>query len=512
MPFSKTPIQSSFQTKPIPLLYEWETRDVSNNCDNDSVNTINELVANNGDPYFNVAKRDGLIPLGLPITGTVLGVFAPSVGAPSFTQLVIVTSTNTYQCTSFNGVWSISFTAPLALNPLIPYIGFTEFLFQNGTTRLYFSTGLALYEVQYGGPTVTLIAGVPTPPGGQSMNPYPVFLDGYLFLCDTAGNIYNCALNDPTTWPASNVATAESFPDPLRAIARAGSYLIALGTSSIEWFYDAGNPTGTPLQVYVGATRHVGYIGGVVERSDTILFVGTGEGGQAGVYQVTGLKLELIASFPYSRWASTLRLNAVALNAAIGAVVGLNGHDVYFFDTYSTSDTPNFRSTLTYGLDLDNKTFNRFIFQASTRFVPQQGARVRTDTGLLPLVLMTFVNAGVVTRTIYQTSANAYQDDGVNFPVQFTTRNLDFGTRRNKFGGRFLLDVDQTGTPSSVAISWSVDDYSTFSTPRNVDVGGVYPVLYSIGMFKKIAFRLTYSDNFPMRFRTVEFDYDQGSA
>lgn len=509
MPFSKTPIQSSFQTKPIPLLYEWETRNPTNNYDTDSLNTVNELVSNQGDTYFNILKRDGLASTGLTFSGAILGIFAPTAGVVNARQLVVVTSTNVYQCGYFAGVWSISGTSAVSLSPNTPYVGFSEFLFQDGTTKLYFMAATQLYQVIYGG-IASIVPGIPTVPIGTFINPYPVFLDGYLFLCDTAGNIYNSQLNDPTTWPAANVATAESYPDPLKAIARVGSYLVAFGTASVEWFYDAANPTGTVLQVYVGATRHIGFLGGLVERADSLIFTGIAENGEPTIYEVSGLKAQPIQSFPYSRWSASIRQNSGA--TGFGWIVGMNGHDIYFYNSLSVSDSPPFTSVNTYGLDLDTKTFSRYTFQTSTPFTPFQGCRVRTDTGIISLFLQTTVVSNTIVRNLYQVLPSVYQDDGVNFPVSFTTRNLDFGTRRTKFGGRFLLTMDQTPSVSRCSVSWSVDDYQTFSTPRTVDVSSVYPVLYGIGMFKKIAIKLTYSDNFPMRFSMVEFDYDQGTA
>ena len=39
-----------------------------------------------------------------------------------------------------------------------------------------------------------------------------VYLDSYFFVMDTNAVIYNSALNDPTTWDALDIITAEKEP------------------------------------------------------------------------------------------------------------------------------------------------------------------------------------------------------------------------------------------------------------------------------------------------------------
>lgn len=112
---------------------------------------------------------------------------------------------------------------------------------------------------------------------------------------------------------------------------------------------------------------------------------------------------------------------------------------------------------------------------------------------------------------IYRFSDTAYQDNGVNFEMKFRTSMENFGTNRIKFGTRILVDCDQTPTTSNVMISWTDNDYQTFSTPRAVDVSHAYKQLYALGRFRKRAYQVTYSDNFPMRMNGLEFDYVQGS-
>lgn len=527
MAYTKTPTQETMQNKQIPLLYEWETRDPTRYAggndvvyDADAVNVVYEPVIDRigGDNYFEVMKRDGISSTGLTFAGTILGTFCPTFQISGYRPIVVVTTTNIYQIAYSSGPgWQIfnNQTIPILAPISTQQIGFTEFLFDSGVTKIYFYTQ-ALYEMNLGSNTASQIVAAPT---GVQVNPFPVFLDGYLFLSDNAGNIYNSQLNDPTVWPAANVATSESFPDGLSAIARVGSYLVALGSQSIEWFYDAGNATGTPLQVYTGATKRIGFWGGLVIRGETLIFTGVPYNGLPNVYQVNGLQIEAISNPNFSR-----RLNQLWYNSThvVGAILSFKGHDIYMIQCWTSNlppyhGVPNINSM---GLDLETKTVCRFTYQNYPLVAESSGkflANTATGANWLSSVFVgTYyldpINSGLETREVLFTNPTVYQDNGVNFEVKFTTRNMDWGTRRMKFGSRLVVNADQTPATSYCYISWSDDDYQTFSTPRQVNLADKYTQLYALGSFRKRATRLTYSDNYPMRFRSLELDYDQGSA
>ena len=76
--------------------------------------------------------------------------------------------------------------------------------------------------------TITIKCGRTTVPG-------IVYLDSYFFVMDTNAVIYNSALNDPTTWDALDIITAEKEPGAGVALAKSQSYVIALKEWSTEF-------------------------------------------------------------------------------------------------------------------------------------------------------------------------------------------------------------------------------------------------------------------------------------
>jgi len=75
-----------------------------------------------------------------------------------------------------------------------------------------------------------------------------VQLDGYFFVCDFNGNIYQSALNDPSSWAATDVLNADYSGDQMFLLFKVGNYIGAAGRGgTVQYFYNAGNPTGSIL-------------------------------------------------------------------------------------------------------------------------------------------------------------------------------------------------------------------------------------------------------------------------
>lgn len=516
MAFTKTPMQSTEQTKTVPLLYKWDSR----NASADGFDTLfkNAIIEPVGEEYFHVLKRNGVenVTITPALTGTTVGQYywVPPTGASYLVVVTKDTSGGTGTVSLVNTSTFAAITASIPIATLLradSTVFFSEFLYQNGTVDLIISVETLIYKVTNAGVMTLITPGVVS--GGKSV----VYLDGYLFTHDN-GNIWNSNLNDPTTWSASQFLASDSYPDIILRLARVGPYLVSLGAESVQYFYDAANPTGTPLAANVGATKRVGYLGGLASFGDDLLFIGSANQGPPMAYRMSGLKLEPQPSYPFTRmWNTQNSLYSSITPAPDGSILNLNGHTCYFVRTQSTAYAvpdvpPNVPVGDTYFLDLDTGYWTKIGYQATEFFLIKQASSFSTViTGGAGLPKMTYcITLGGA--TVQRFSPTIYRDVGVNFEVKFRTKPLDFGTYRVKFGARLLVQGDQTTALSNTFISWSDDDYQTTSTPRAVNMQFAYQQLYALGSFRRRSFTLTYSDNFPMRWKMLELDYDQGSA
>lgn len=500
MAYTKTPMESTDQTKTVPFLFELETRSPTESKDNDALNVVWDIVPNQGtgDGYYQAVKREGLSAFETTATPeAVNGLFYWAQG-----NVVVAAGEFGLQAYFTNGTSSWS-SAVAIFSDSAKQIGFTNFAYEDGTNDLIVTDGNVLAKVTVAG-TVTLITDPDRP---VFHRPYPVFLDGYLFLADDKGNIQNSVNNNPTSWNAGEFITAEAYPDRITALIRHGVYIVALGASSVEFFYDAANPTGTPLAKQSSTTPRIGYMGGLTTYGDNIYFIGLPANGNPTVCEISGLKVNLIGNATIERQIEGTVPNNTGDNVSDfpGHIFTINGHALYVWKGNNLK---------TYALDLTTKLWLRL----ETHLSNSTGFNARASTyvdvppsGVKPFTLVSFGNT-VNVKNLYAFRETVYQDNGVNYVVQFVTRNLDFGTRRVKFGSRLLVHCDQTPSTSFCNISWTDNDYQTFSTPRTVDVSNVYPTLYALGQFRKRGWKLTYSDNFPMRWQQLELDYSQGQA
>jgi len=503
MAFTKTPTEQTEKTVFVPLMHEWNTRNISNAKDVDNVNCLFEPVRNQatGDNYYEILKRDGIkisTSTGLPPSEIYGAYYWASRGSGAGTPTPWYVVIGAFGVRAYGVNWNLEASPAFAFQNTT--IGVAEFLFDTGDSALFITDGTnAALFYSFGN-----IVAVPAAPSPH--RPYPVFLDGYLFLADIyTGSIYNSQLNDPTVWPAGNVITAESYPDKVLALARSGQYVVALGGASVQYFYDAANPTGTPLAAQTTVLQ-IGFLGGLVSYKEDLYFIGTSRNGVANLYSITGLKATALSDVSYTRWADTIPSTStnVTTDNMLGFILVLNGHACYTTNNLGTSPAnPN----LTYVYDLDTQLWSRLSYQNGTNMDLRSACTtIYGPSGLRSVV--TFRGS----TGIFEFNADTYQDVGVNYTVSFITPNLDFGTYRKKFGSRIMVHADQTSSASNAFISWSDDDYQSFSTPRAINMAGQYKQVFRLGSFRKRAFKFTYSDNFPMRWETLELDYSQGSS
>ena len=151
-------------------------------------------------------------------------------------------------------------------------------------------------------------------------------MDGFMFVMDINGRIWNSDLNSVTSWSAIGFIDAQSFPDSGRDLARSRNLIVAFLSKHIEFFQNSGNATGSPLSRVNGATIPIGITSGfgqVKAIGDDVYFLGVpAASGNLGVYKLTGTSVEKISSVdidsilkPYANGSCTIT-GSVALNGA----------------------------------------------------------------------------------------------------------------------------------------------------------------------------------------------------
>mgnify|MGYP001814507949 CR=1 FL=1 len=132
-----------------------------------------------------------------------------------------------------------------------------------------------------------------------------VVLDNYAFIMSKAGKIYNSEVGDINTdWNALNFLTTERAVDPGVFLCKQSEHIVAISSSSLEVFYDAARPVGSPLarradiSYLIGANsyRHC-YTNGT-----KLFFIGATHLGSFSVFKLEGLKITTVSHQSIDGW------------------------------------------------------------------------------------------------------------------------------------------------------------------------------------------------------------------
>ena len=159
-----------------------------------------------------------------------------------------------------------------------------------------------------------------------------VYLNGTFYVMDADGVIYGSATDDFTSWSALNFINAQSEPDGGVHIFKYNQYVVAFGQYTIEFFYDAGNASGSPLSPVQNAQMLIGCASAdsVTQMSSSVFFIARAKAsGQSLNPKVFVAKLNGTSYEPISTPDIDRILNADGLDGAYAAACVVLGHPCY---------------------------------------------------------------------------------------------------------------------------------------------------------------------------------------
>lgn len=133
--------------------------------------------------------------------------------------------------------------------------GLIDFTQNYARTRLIIKSSSVMYVLDTDANTLALVSDSDYP---DATARGVVYLDGFFFVMDTDGNIFNSAEEDATSWEATDFLAAQFEPDGGVALAKYNLYIVAFGEYTTEFFWNAGNATGSPLLPVQQGVMNVG--------------------------------------------------------------------------------------------------------------------------------------------------------------------------------------------------------------------------------------------------------------
>jgi len=475
---TKQPSVSTYQTKMVNLLNTEFSRSPSSNKDVSYNNVFFEIIKEKeiGDSDFYIVKRPGTSVYIPDVGGTVRSLYYNS----DFQKLYYVVGNTLH-------IWNVATNSSSAIIPAFfgtssGDVGFTDYLYDDGTQVIIATDGTTLNQIS----STNVVTASASPDLPVPHQPYPVFLDGYIFLLKSdTSDLYNSNLNDPLAWTAGDFISSEIQPDQATRPIKVNNYIVVFGTDSIEYFWDAGNTSGSPLQRNDTPVKYNGFLGAYAQWGNKALFVGNNVQGEPDVFVLEDLKIEQIGSTTVTRYLNTITGSYAAMR---GSIVTVAGHAFYILNAGS--------STFVY--DLTTKLWVKWAYQSNPDFPIVDSVNTKTTAVSTAYFAMSSDSA------IYYFNQFLTQDSFVNFQCSGTSKNEYFDSYNQKTMGRLTVWADRPNGSASMDVQWSDDDYQTWSSLRSVELFQERPSINQLGRFRRRAFRWYYTGNATFRIKGLE--------
>jgi hypothetical protein len=318
------------------------------------------------------------------------------------------------------------------------------------------------------------------------------YLNGVTYVGTTAARIQGSATNDPTSWDPLNVLVAQIEPDAGVALNKQLVYTVMLKQWSTEFFYDAGNATGSPLGSVQGAKIGYGcaHQDSVQRIDDSLFWLSTNRSASHQVVKLEGLKATVVSYDPIERL-----LDKVDLTTIYSFTLRNIGHRFYVLTSVA--------SNITLAYDIDENMWWQWT-DVDGNYFPFVAA---TYNSSLQTVLQHATNG-----KLYFFDETYYTDAGDTITVDIITPNFDGETNRKKQMTAMKFIADQT--PGSVLQvrkndnDFAVDKWSNF---RRVDLSKQQPMLTNCGSFVRRAHHFRHQSHTAFRMKAVEMQLDLGT-
>ena len=477
-----------------------ETRDGTLTKDAKMVNCFVEKTSNG----VAIVKRPGSAYVSTN-TGTPQGQFNTWYNGASPASSFYIVNNTIYEY----GNPSFSLAIPTTASGYAPYSIVSGPSLSPGTFGVYAilqNVGFHTWPPSPGGGLWVFNGATLTPAGGS----YPInnavpgiaVLNGITYLMTYAGNIQGSAFNDPTTWPALD------FIGPIGAVGvgmgvwRHLNFIVAYYSEGIQVYYDANaapNGQGIALGPVSNASWSTGLLSywSLVELNDVTFFLAEDTVFGRTIQAMIGLQLQKIST-PFVEKI----LDLIPINTAGGSFVGssvavwasgirIAGHSFYVITLADLG------ITLAYDVELQ-------LWQQWSSVV---GGVEQYFTGryYINSSLGNYIQDLSTGRTM-QMEQNLYTDATGPIPVTCVTKQHDWGSLNWKRFASMTQLGDTATSSTNIQVSFTDDDYNTFSTPRNIDMSTVRKQLRNCGSSRRRAWKMFYEDNYPLRLWEMELD------
>lgn len=381
------------------------------------------------------------------------------------TQLTVTPTTTTGRC-------GMSFTRPGA-----------------ATQYLAINDGVKLFIIATSGTVTTVTTNFPTPNTGDLL-----YKDGYFFVLKTDGTLWNCDVDDPTTWDLTKYITAQMQNSSGVGLANQTNVMFVFGDTSFQAFYDNANSTGSPMSNMESAMQQLGCAanGSIVSDEAQVTWVSKSTTGAYSVYTLDGITG--VKEIGYPALNRILFAEGTGISNVYAKMMRMGGRKFYVLQIPTTA-----KRTFLY--DYDTTLWVEWTNAAGTDIWPMFDSTQHANT----LVIQHPTDGYLST-----VSPAVYQDNAVSFTVLARFARFDLDTVARKFVKSVNLIGDVQTSTCNVSLQYSDDDYVTLSTARTLDMSLVRAFCSTLGNFRRRSWQVSYAGNLPLRLEALEMKIRMG--
>ena len=309
-------------------------------------------------------------------------------------------------------------------------------------------------------------------------------MDGFAFIMTTDAKLWASDLNSVTAWTANSYTSVSSYPDKGVGCIRYKEMVMAFGTDSVEFYYNAGL-TPFPLQVIGNMTVRVGCVSAkaLTQMADAVFWIGSPPQGGLSLFMYDGSVQRV----------STPDIDAILILAGATSITLTTAR--FYGRSFVIVNAG--ASTLVYCME--EKNWHEW---SSTTPLWYKCAGVSVGTTILTYALHNVQTSGKV--YVMNPVAHVFTDDSVAYTARMQLSPMDFGTKVPKVWDELEIVGDVETAASLLTLSYSDDDYQTYGTYGTLDLTKTRPRASRLGSSSRRAWVLTHSSATPMRLEAIE--------
>lgn len=326
------------------------------------------------------------------------------------------------------------------------------------------------------------------------------YLDGFTFVLQhffgtqiTPAVIWGSVVNHVDSngdWDPLDFITAQMTSDSGVYLAKQLVYVVCIKEWSTEFFYDAGNATGSPLAAAMNLRLSYGCAAqdSVQTIADVLFWVSNNREASNQIVMVEKAQLAVISTPEIDRL-----LRDADLSSVYSWHIKIDGHSFYVLTLKNNN--------LTLAFDINQNRWEQWTDSNGNYLPIVSSARNQAGQSILQ---------HETNGTLYYGSTDYLDDNGSLIPITVITPRWDGGTSRKKQASMLNFVCDMV-PGSLMSVQVSDNDYQSWSQPRIVDLSQQFPNLIHCGTFRRRAWKFQVNHNLPWRLNAMELQFDIGT-